>query len=200
MSLLNHTNRGNLLFSAIKDGDCQLVKLLIYNGVNVNKPQRKSHYTVTPLYVAVSEQDNVEIVKILLRANARIHDYCGNRSPLDVACAQNKVDIVRCLLEHGANVNRASSAGALTPLHTASINGALACVNLLLDSGANVNMVNDNGQTALYYAYSKNHIAVAQELKRVLVHFLIKLVDFQSNCPFDAGQLTFQLEECKSVL
>jgi len=53
-------------------------------------------------------------------------------TPLDTAAFNGHTDVVRLLLEKGANIE------ATTPLHTAAYNGHIGVVRLLLEKGANL--------------------------------------------------------------
>ena len=60
-------------------------------------------------------------------------------------------ELVRALLEHGANIHLKDCLGHL-PLHCASIDQRTATVQLLLERGADVNEKDDRGATPLMYA------------------------------------------------
>ena len=60
-------------------------------------------------------------------------------------------DIMRILIERGANVNVKDRDG-LTPLHYATSDGHTDIAQILLEKGANVNEKNSGGFTALHYA------------------------------------------------
>ena len=57
-------------------------------------------------------------------------------------------DVVRFLLQAGANVNQANKNGS-TPLNIASENGHTEMVGLLLQAGADANQANKHGETPL---------------------------------------------------
>jgi ankyrin repeat protein len=59
--------------------------------------------------------------------------------------------MVRTLLAHQANPNRASQDGA-TPLHRAVIGNHADIIALLVSKGARINQADVNGMTALHYA------------------------------------------------
>jgi ankyrin repeat protein len=64
------------------------------------------------------------------------------------------VEIVKLLLEYGAEVNVRNENGE-TPLHSASTNGQFEITNLLLKNEADVNARNENGETPLCEVASK---------------------------------------------
>jgi len=60
------------------------------------------------------------------------------------------VDVMRWLLNHGADANTRSS-GGITPLHWAAHCTLIECVQVLLGHNANINLQDDDGQTPLYW-------------------------------------------------
>jgi uncharacterized protein len=64
------------------------------------------------------------------------------------AVSRLQSDVVRILLEAGANPNVRQSAG-WTPLHAAAMNGDLTSVELLLASGAEPTATNDEGRSVI---------------------------------------------------
>jgi ankyrin repeat protein len=78
----------------------------------------------------------------------------------------NELNIVKLLLDSGANINFRSNGGWF-PLLFAVHNGYMNLVKLLVDNGANINMQNDDGWSSL--------IAASQESSR---HSSFKIVKF----------------------
>lgn len=58
--------------------------------------------------------------------------------PLHISAKHGRVEIMKLLLDKGADVN-AESKNGLTPLHIATHYNQNAAVDLLLDSGASIN-------------------------------------------------------------
>jgi ankyrin repeat protein len=69
-------------------------------------------------------------------------------TPMHSAVSRLQSDVVRILLEAGANANVRQSAG-WTPLHAAAMNGDRTSVELLLASGADPAATNDEGRSVL---------------------------------------------------
>jgi len=78
----------------------------------------------------------------------------GGMSALDYACKNGHSDVIRIILEHGANTETRTSRGA-TAFHTAALFGKSDSVRLLLEKGAKVNAKDNAGWTPLHFA-SKN--------------------------------------------
>lgn len=77
--------------------------------------------------------------------------------PLKLAIIKGNLDIVKLLIEKGANINVKYDLYN-TPLHIAMINGNLEIVKLLIEKGADVNAKNETNDTPLHIAMIKgNH-------------------------------------------
>ena len=108
------------------------------------------------------------IAEFLLTKGAAVNSPSQNRMrvmPLHSAIANRRTEIVRLLLEHGADVN-AAQADDFTPLHEAAQNGMLEVTRWLLDRGANVNAKLTDGKTPLALAVEYKHDDVVELLRR----------------------------------
>jgi ankyrin repeat protein/HEAT repeat protein len=159
------------LLKATERGRVKLMRLLIERGANVNAKTKNGQ---TILGKAAESSGGTEAVKMLLDANAELDPQALAR-----ACSWNKRDVaillldagiepdaglsaaadcghtelVRILLDRGANVNRTSQHGT-TALHSAASSGSISTVELLLEWGANVNATDIEGDTPLHRAVS----------------------------------------------
>ncbi|KAI9447774.1 hypothetical protein H4582DRAFT_2093077 [Lactarius indigo] len=80
----------------------------------------------------------------------RSQDSC---TPLHIASVDGRVDIMRWLLNHGADVNARNT--NWTPLHVASFNMQLEAIQVLLEHKADINSrSNTNGATPLHVSLS----------------------------------------------
>jgi ankyrin repeat protein len=73
-----------------------------------------------------------------------------------MASQQGHVDVVRVLVEHGADINKAANDGGATPLYIASYDGHVDVVRVLLEQGADINKTWNN-KTPLQIARQMNH-------------------------------------------
>ena len=71
--------------------------------------------------------------------------------------------VTRLLIERGADVNAAQTAG-YRPLHQAAVTGRDDLVRLLLDAGAKQTARCDRGKTPADYARERGHAALAEML------------------------------------
>ena len=126
------------LADAAAAGDAETVRRLL-----AEDPQLASAYSDegwTALHLAATP----EIASMILDAGADInarnrHKFAGpGNSPLSAAVYQDRRDVVRLLIERGADVNEGDNAG-FTPLHLAVALGRIEAVRILLESGADAN-------------------------------------------------------------
>jgi ankyrin repeat protein len=108
----------------------------------------------TPLHFAVMG-GHVDAARALLEAGADPNTMSRHRfvkvRPLHTACALEVAienpDVVRLLVEHGADVHGRTAEGGATPLHNASQSGSVELVRTLLALGADPNVTTDDGRT-----------------------------------------------------
>jgi len=84
-------------------------------------------------------------------------------TPLMSASLKGQLEVVRRLIDKGADVDAVKKDGA-TALMWASQGGNLEIVRLLIEKGANVNAVKKEGATALMRAIEYNHLEIARLL------------------------------------
>ena len=152
--------RGTLLQRACKDGNKEIIKLLLQMGARLAYGSRRDD---TPLHLAYNHRDK-EIIKLLLDHNANIEtrDSIGD-TLLHKACKDGNKEIIELLLNKDANIN-AKDYSRNTPLHLACKDGNKEIVELLLDRGANINARDYNRNTPLHLACLKDEKEVAELL------------------------------------
>ena len=108
---------------------------------------------------------DLEKVIGLLHAGADVESGDGvGDTPLSVASAAGHAEVVKALIEHGANVNAAEESEFYTALMAASVNGHVEIVRLLLNHGAEVDAEDDYNATALTRAAEHGYADVVRLL------------------------------------
>lgn len=140
-------------------GNLQLVKNIISKGANINcskgvalqMASRNGHFDIVQYLVEIGKIKNIDSTNILLEAVENKHlnivqyllekNICDVHSEYDIALRTaiqlNDLEIVKCLIRHGADVNIFEG----YPLIIASRIGCFDIINMLLDSGANKNFI-----------------------------------------------------------
>ncbi|KAJ7802170.1 ankyrin repeat-containing domain protein [Mycena leptocephala] len=128
----------------------------------------------TPLHVAVHHGD-INRTSLLLEDSCTDLEALGStgETALFIAAKDDRIDIARLLVKHGANVNAKSIRQPVghgytegyTILQIASHRGHRNIVHLLLESGADVHHhIDVDDTTALWYAINGRHIDVVHLL------------------------------------
>ena len=120
----------------------------------------------TPLLLAVKRK-SPEITEALIDKGVELnHHNSKNIYALHMACSAGSVDVVRLLVNKGANVECRNQLNQ-TPLMVASeFNHSEIIKCLLEEGGADIEARGDDGMTSLLKASSKGHIEAAQMLGR----------------------------------
>lgn len=119
------------------------------------------------IYDAI-QKHQVGKIRSLLSENPpvwRVNDYLGNKTALINATEARAVNIVECLIDHGADVNMKEKGIKNTALMLASADGYLEIVKLLVNQGkAKLNLRNIDGGTALICASEAGHLDIVRFL------------------------------------
>lgn len=203
---MEKTKKGcTLLFSACKSGNLDVVQFLLANcDINVERrcifeaeTDPILHY-VPPLWAAVVS-GHLHIVDPLLFYGCDVNGCSNNGStPLRSACFQQRLEVVKYLVERGAHVNRANHEGGTCLMN------AVRSVDLckyLIEKGADLKARDVEGRNVLYYAIE----GVCGETVRLLldagVDTRVKLGDRDQEAEQSAVQLAClkgdqQMVEC----
>jgi len=99
----------------------------------------------------------------LLEHGADPNMFMRSSKALAIAVTIGNVEIVRYLIDAGADINYTSSDG-VSVLHKAALNGSVSTVKLLLERGAYVNERQVTGTTALMLAVTNGHNKIVEIL------------------------------------
>ena len=141
------------LHAALSNGHGDVALLLLGHCVDVDV---RGFGDRTPLHMAV-DSGLLEVTRVLIERGARINARdSSDRTPLHPTFDTYKTfddqyfDVVRYLLEHGADVDTQANDENPTPLHLASYWGGFGVTQLLLDHGADIDVRGANGRTPLH--------------------------------------------------
>ena len=113
------------------------------------------------------EISDFPVVTWAIRAGADVNSRAGrHKDPMLHTAAKNgHLDIVKCLVRNGCEVNarrRGFVTNGLTALHLAAQNGHLAVIKYLVDNGIQVHPRRRNVFTPLHYAVENGHLDVVK--------------------------------------
>ncbi|MCJ1279828.1 hypothetical protein MMC21_007652 [Puttea exsequens] len=135
--------------------------LLRHPGINVDLQDMLGR---TALYLAIKE-NGIKIARLLLEfeADTSILDFHTGASPLSVAAQRGYCQIIRILLESGADLDLKDREGR-TALLRAVNRGEIDAVRELMDHSVDLESIDNNGQTLLHGAAIKGYTDIARLL------------------------------------
>lgn len=122
---------GDALRNAASNGKTEIVQKLLDYGVPIDD-YPKNNTTGSTALTWSCIHGHKDVVSLLLKNGADIH--VNNDYPIHMASHHDKLEIVKLLLETGANVNNSQA------LYWASFHGNVDIVKLLLENGADVDV------------------------------------------------------------
>jgi ankyrin repeat protein len=141
-----------ILLSASRQ-QVEIVVSLIKQGADIDKKgtDKKQKIFNSSALIAASANGNIDIVELLLHANANINitDDTG-LTPLMSAAYMGNDRVVELLIQKGASLEQRDEKG-YTALMFASNAGKIASVKLLLDGNADVNAKDNDNSTPLMF-------------------------------------------------
>ncbi len=180
-------NRGfTALLYAASSGNLDLVRFLVERGADVGvvapMPQTRDVERSTNKATTTNEAQGItaadvafqhefhrgqsQMTRYLVRQGAMLDPNAPvmrGIGKLDFAVSSGNVDMVRLLLELGADAN-AQTAYPLSPLFNASYKGDSEIVGLLLDAGADVNAPSYEGMRPIAGAIARGHADIVSLL------------------------------------
>jgi uncharacterized protein len=147
------------LMVAARERQAAMVRLLLDAGADVDRrtPAGETPQPRLPAENAGSKGEG--IVRGGWPEHGMRAPIPGAKTPLLYAAREGSAEIVRLLIEHGADIELADANGT-TPLTTAIINDQMETARTLIEAGANVNAVDWYGQTPLWTAVDVRNLDV----------------------------------------
>jgi len=145
------------IFTAYENENYEKIKNLLENRADAN--QVRDTIGITLMYDAAWD-NNIQIAKMLHKYGGKVDLPCGKHgvTPLLPACQQNSFEIVKFLVNNGADANQKyKAAGNQTPIRFACKTGNIELVNFLLENGADLENEPDDRLTPLIQASRSNH-------------------------------------------
>jgi len=142
------------LAQAVFDEDADKVRTLLNEGSDANSPMSMTYHIAPDGNMSTSFD-----VPIFGGTQSK-----AGMSVLAYASMQGRTEIIRLLVDKGANVNSQDAYGQ-TPLILAAWNGDAATIQLLLSYHADMNAHDQSVKTALMWARAEGHNTVVDVLK-----------------------------------
>jgi ankyrin repeat protein len=145
------------LFSAVTENKKDFVILLLEQpGINVNTALNSDE---TVLEAAISANISFDIIEMLLESGADPNLRGEFETPLGTAVMKDNLNIVKLLLQYGADVNQPDDEG-ITPLLLSIGSKKSYCFNYLLTvPNIEIDLSDAAGQTPLMYAVESGKLA-----------------------------------------
>ena len=153
------------IFEAAALGRVDRIKQLLREGASLASAHSPDGFPTVGLAAFFG---HLAAVQMLIAAGADIH--AAARNPLKVqaihaAVASKNFDIVRAVLEAGADPNAAQQQG-FRPMHEAGSTGSRELAELLMKYGGDPTLKNDDGKSAIAFAREKGHADLADWLEK----------------------------------
>lgn len=122
----------------IADGDVDEVRRALAGASDTEKALlARVDAEDNALLVAAVMSGNCEMIDVLVRVGCDVNRFCGHASPLYIAAMEGKLQVVRSLVSHGAELNSHHLVTDATPLMIAIECGHNAVALELIELGAN---------------------------------------------------------------
>lgn len=116
------------------------------------RPEARQHEkSLSEAAHIAAERGAVQALKLLLEHGVGADDTRDGETLLGSSVLANQLPCAACLLQQGADVNKAGDGGS-SPLIHAVVNDHMAMVRLLMKAGADPRRTNEEGRDALSYS------------------------------------------------
>ena len=156
------------LLLAIKHGHFEVIKKLVESGSFPFPKSDDSKLQYLPINYAC-KTGNYQIVEYLLSCSNPDGALINQQDveglfPLHVISRSGHFELIKLLIQHGADVNQVDGLNKWTPIFYAALEGHVRATQELIKFGAKPDMVDEDGYNVLYYCVLDGHIDVLNEL------------------------------------
>ena len=123
---------------------------LIYLGSNIFQcgiyevQEDRSNHVVSPLWCA-AVSNKLEVVRTLIKHGAKVNALSDTQStPVRSACYMTSIDVVKCLVENGADIHHPNVNGGTCLIN--SVQSVELC-KFLIEKGAHLNAQDNSGRS-----------------------------------------------------
>lgn len=141
----------------------EILELLLEKGAQANVSTTSADLEgATPLHIA-AEFGQLKWVRLLIQRGANVNALMLNGStPIVQACKEGQAEIVKALLDAGALLR----VPLISALQVAVLSKDLTVVKAVLAGNPDIHMKDENGNTALHYAYGIKSLPIIRELEK----------------------------------
>lgn len=175
----------NMLGVAVSTGDVSLVRWVLENGADINKPCDVC-YGRTPTLIAVAYNSNLEMIKFLLsqKPDLSLRDYDG-RGYLHYAARNSNIILLEHLLSQNIEPINTKDYNGMTPVFDAVIGNSIETYNFFLKQGAETELFTDKKQNLLFHAAQTDNLNLFRQVYFTSgVEISVKLVYKLTNNPW----------------
>ena len=149
--------QGSPLGTAVARNNSKATELLLKAKADPNEG--------TPL-MSAAQYNHRDVALMLVEAGAdiNVHDNYY-RYPIHFAASTGSLDLLKALLDKGADMDQRDGNNGYTPLHWAVIYGHNLVVEHLLEKGARTDIDSNDGKTPLELAYEKKNVDIIRKLE-----------------------------------
>ncbi|WP_226988492.1 ankyrin repeat domain-containing protein [Candidatus Protochlamydia sp. R18] len=134
-----------------------------YNGIPLSRGEKRGYYTLLSRAI-IDNSDPLELVQVLL---PYYRDEINEKPYLSMAAYENQIEVVRLLIEEGAEINSEQLYLGHSPLYWAVFNRNVEMTRLLLEFDKDSHEMNANhedGRIILHVATTNMHLEMMEFL------------------------------------
>lgn len=156
------------LLLAIKHGNFDIIKRLVEEGSNCNPETDELKLQYLPINYAC-KFGNFQTVEFLLSSSEPSSSLVNQQDvegllPLHVSARSGHYELIKLLIQYGADINKLDGLNKWPPLFYAALEGHVKSTQELVNLGAQLDIIDEDGYNVLYYCVVDGHIDVLNEL------------------------------------